>query len=233
MMPLSAVTVILLFGLTRRDRARGRRWILTAALLLYIASCPPMAWLVLHPLEKDAVGYLPAEELPTPEAIAVLGAGYHPVAGRPLTGVLSSMAVTRVAEAVRITRIHPDARLHCSGWGGRWEGSSAEAACELAAQLGVKRERLVEHVSARDTREEALAVAASGAKRVIVVTHAAHMPRALLAFRQAGVHPIAAPTGHVSPSSPSWSLWPSVEALGTTTGALHEWLGRLWFMISS
>ncbi|HAN30476.1 MAG TPA: hypothetical protein DCQ06_02660, partial [Myxococcales bacterium] len=53
MMPLSAVTVILLFGLTRRDRARGRRWILTAALLLYIASCPPMAWLVLHPLEKD------------------------------------------------------------------------------------------------------------------------------------------------------------------------------------
>ena len=241
LMPLSLVFVLLTAAwLAPRLGLKHPRWrrrlTLAAVALLYLASCPPVAWLALWPLERDQAGYVAQPDRPVTD-VAVLGAGYHPVAGRPLTGVLSGAAVTRVAEAVRVLRLHPEARLHCSGWGGRWEGSNAEAACQLAAQLGVAPARLVTHPDAKDTAEEAAAVAralqATPQATVVVVTHAAHMPRALQAFRGAGLAPMAAPTGHVSPASPRWRLWPSVEALGTTTGALHEWLGRAWLWLRS
>lgn len=230
-MPLPLALLLIVWGLTRSSTApTRRRWVWFGLTLLYVASCPPTAWLVLTPLESGQKGYVPVAERPV-AAIAVLGAGYHPAPDRPLTGVLSGAAVTRVAEGVRIARSHPTAPLHCSGWGERWRGSNAEAACQLAVSLGVSATRTVLHPHARDTIEEADAVAAKTHGPVVLVTHAAHMARARAAFEARGVEVIPAPTGHVSTASPRWSLIPSVEALGTTSGALREWLGRAWLAL--
>ncbi|NKC31740.1 YdcF family protein [Falsiroseomonas selenitidurans] len=73
----------------------------------------------------------------------------------------------------------------------------------------------------------------AGIARVLVVTHAWHMRRALLAFRRAGLDPIAAP---VRPSPwPDWTLGafvPRASGWRDSYFALHEWLGlayyRLW-----
>lgn len=231
LMPLPLALLLLVAGAwwsrVESTRIRGQRALIAGLVVLYVASLPVVSWLLLAPLERGMDGYQARGH--TVGAIVVLGAGYHPVAGRPLTGVISGASSTRVAEAVRIARLHPQALVHCSGWGGQWGGSNAAAACELAVGLGVAATRIVLHADARDTEEEAAAVAGSRPPGAIVlVTHAAHMPRARALFERYGLRVTPAPTGHVSPAAPNWTPIPSSSALGTTTGAWREWLGRLW-----
>ncbi len=233
-MPLPVALALIALGLfwarRERTRTRGVRTALAGAGILYIASLPPFAFMMLAPLEDGMVAYQAPDE--PPAAIVVLGAGYHPVANRPLTGVISSGSVTRVAEALRIARMHPKTRVHCSGWGGPWPGSNAAAACQLAVGMGLAPTRVVLHPSAKDTEEEAIAVAATKPTgKVVVVTHATHMLRARELFERHGLDVVPAPTGHISPESPTWTLIPASEALGTTTGSWREWLGRLWIRI--
>ncbi len=231
LMPLPASLLLGVLGLwwLRREetRRRGRRALLAGVVLLWLAALPPMSWVLLAPLEAGQLGYVPVDR--PVAAIAVLGAGYHPVAGRPPTGQVSAASVVRVAEAMRIARLHPEARVHCSGWGGRFGGSNARAACDIGISMGLAATRVVLHPDARDTEEEALAVRrAVGDGEVVLVTHAAHMPRARALFERCGVRVIPAPTGHVSPADPGWSPVPGSFSLATTTAAWREWLGRGW-----
>lgn len=241
--PLPAGMLLAALGLAllwRRERrlpgdvgARASVWplrLLTAGLaLLWLASLPIVSHALLGALEAE-VPCLDDAALPDDVvAIAALGAGYHPAPGRPLTSALSSHAVARVTEATRLARLLPAARLHCSGWGAGFEGSNAEASCALAVALGLEASRTVTHPDARDTAEEAAAVAAAvPSGRVIVVTDAGHMPRALGLFRAAGVDAVGAPMGHRV--GKKWSLWPlpSERSLDATSAAAHEWIGRLW-----
>jgi uncharacterized SAM-binding protein YcdF (DUF218 family) len=66
---------------------------------------------------------------------------------------------------------------------------------------------------------------------VILVTHAAHMPRALQEFEKQNVRVDAAATGRSGQGRRARVLdWlPSSAALDTSRRALHEVLGRLWY----
>ncbi|MFJ3054869.1 YdcF family protein [Herbaspirillum sp. NPDC087042] len=71
-----------------------------------------------------------------------------------------------------------------------------------------------------------------GVERVLLVTDAMHMPRAVMAFEHAGLHAIAAPTmffrlDHLEPQS----LLPSAEGLRRAYYASYEWLGLLWYRL--
>lgn len=234
LMPLPIALVLIALGLfwLRKSPQERRGWVLAVCgfALLYLASTAQVAWLLLYPLEAGQDGYQPHGEV---AAIVVLGAGYHPVEKRPLTGQISGASTVRVAEAVRIAKLHPHAMLHCSGYGGRWDGSNAAAACQLAVELGVEATRVVVHAQPRDTAEEAATISAAvGDRPLVVVTHAAHMSRAMTLFRRHHGQLQSAPTGHVSRETPNWSPLPNAFALGTTSAALHEWLGRLWAEIT-
>ncbi|MEY3015378.1 MAG: hypothetical protein RIT45_4113 [Pseudomonadota bacterium] len=212
----------------RRSSPWGLRLATAGALLLWFAASPPGARLLLEPLERE----VPVLADPPPAdavAIVVLGSGYHPEAGRPLTSALSSHAVAHLAEGVRLARLLPHARLHCTGWGGSFPGSNADAACALAVELGIDATRTVAHPAPRDTAEEAAAIArAEPSGRVLLVTHAGHMPRAAALFRGAGVDVLPAPMGHRIAGP--WSFWPipSAMSLDASSHAVHEWIGRLW-----
>ncbi len=70
----------------------------------------------------------------------------------------------------------------------------------------------------------------AGVGKVIVVTHAMHMPRAREAFVREGIEVVAAPTmfyarGRWSP----WMLIPSTSGLYRSYYASHEWLGLVWY----
>lgn len=80
--------------------------------------------------------------------------------------------------------------------------------------------------------ESAALLAPDGVKRVFVVTHAWHMPRALYAFRRAGLEPIAAPTAfrgpaHVTPRS----FWPSARGMAESALAWHELVGLVYYRL--
>lgn len=89
-----------------------------------------------------------------------------------------------------------------------------------------------------DTHENALYSArmlkAAGIKRVLLVTHALHMPRSREAFERQGMEVVAAPTMFYSRAP--WSLYqmvPSANGLYRSQYAMHEWVGIAWYRLRS
>jgi len=84
----------------------------------------------------------------------------------------------------------------------------------------------------QNAEQSAAILRASGIGTVYVVTHAWHMRRALIAFRAAGLHAVAAP---VPPDAPHRlvfeSFIPRVPAWEQSYYALHEWIGCAWYAL--
>jgi uncharacterized SAM-binding protein YcdF (DUF218 family) len=71
--------------------------------------------------------------------------------------------------------------------------------------------------------------------KVILITDAAHMPRALYAFQRHGIAPIPAPINfvyHVEKERPLYErIIPSKTAAMNIALGLHEYLGRFWYAL--
>ena len=91
----------------------------------------------------------------------------------------------------------------------------------------------------RNTAENASKSAAilrdAGVRRIVLVTQAFHMPRAVRLFRAAGLEVVPAPTQFKtaanSPLGPL-DLLPQSNALRNSYFALHEWLGIAWLALT-
>lgn len=72
-----------------------------------------------------------------------------------------------------------------------------------------------------------------GIGRVLLVTHAVHMPRAVAAFEQAGLEVIPAPTRfhRFREGGLLLSLLPNAGAVVESHAALHEIAGRFWYAL--
>jgi uncharacterized SAM-binding protein YcdF (DUF218 family) len=111
--------------------------------------------------------------------------------------------------------------------GGRPEAElMAEA---LGEEFGVQAS-WVEGAS-RDTAENAvfsaLLLRADGIERIALVSHSAHLSRAIPLFEKAGLKVIPAPTGFsTQPPSLIANLLPG--GMGRSSAALHEYLGMLF-----
>ncbi|MSO77492.1 MAG: YdcF family protein [Alphaproteobacteria bacterium] len=112
---------------------------------------------------------------------------------------------------------------------------AARMAESLRADFGVE-PRWIEDRS-RNTCENARFTAgilrADGIERVYLVSHAWHMPRAILAFRRFGVEVVAAPTGFEPPAAirPS-DFVPSPGGYRASTFFFHEALGLLAYALT-
>jgi uncharacterized SAM-binding protein YcdF (DUF218 family) len=68
--------------------------------------------------------------------------------------------------------------------------------------------------------------------RIVLVTHAFHMPRSLIAFRGTGLEVIPAPTLHTEQVTLDLeSLVPRMNSLHRSYYAIHETIGRIWYRI--
>ncbi len=69
--------------------------------------------------------------------------------------------------------------------------------------------------------------------RIILVTHALHMARAVQQFQNAGFQVTPAPTAFISQLDQitALDLIPSAPAFEVSSGVLHELLGRWWYQI--
>jgi len=104
----------------------------------------------------------------------------------------------------------------------------------LKNELGVP-VRWIETAS-RNTAENARfsrrLLARAHIRRVVLVTSAAHIPRARAAFKRVGIEVLSAATDYQSGSSHTWLDWrPLAGALGLSAAALYEWLGRVWYRL--
>jgi uncharacterized SAM-binding protein YcdF (DUF218 family) len=242
--PLCAVLLgagLLLAGPARRTRA-GRTLLALAALLFLLFSDRAVSLLLLAPLEARFPAVPEAARGGgAPPAIAgcrfvvVLGGGHTDLAALPALGQLSTSALARLAEGVRLLRLLPDARLIVSGPGDAGRPTHAAVLARAAESLGVDPGRIMLIDTARDTEDESHEVARRvGGARVALVTSAWHMPRAAALFRRAGVDFVACPADFVARGATGFRwmdfAWDS-ESLERSTLAVHERLGLLWLRL--
>jgi len=235
--PLSLALLLALAGLAlllARRRLAGAGLLLLALGGLGLLSLPAVADTLLRSIE-ERYPELPASEFPVAEAIIVLGGGIDPrVETRPYPDLQSG--ADRVWHAARIFRAGKAPLLILSGGVIPRLGtkvSEAEAMRIFLVDLGVPTKAIRLEERSRNTYENAVfteeILRKSGLTRVLLVTSALHMPRAMAAFRAAGVEAIPAPTDFMVRDEPSQLLhWlPDVKSLTVSTAVWHEYLG-LW-----
>jgi uncharacterized SAM-binding protein YcdF (DUF218 family) len=241
-LPLCLALIVLGLLLSRRRSRLGRGMFATGAVLLILFSNKAVSNRLLRPLE-DRYPAIPeiAARAPAPNSISgcrfvvVLGGGHSAMVGKPATSQLSSSALGRIVEAVRLLRVLPKARLVVSGPGEPGQPSHAAVLSEAARSLGVDPARVILVETAHDTEEEAAAISRLvGRDQIALVTSAWHMPRAAYLFARAGVDTVPCPADFVSREAPGARglafSWDS-ESLERSTRAVHEWLGLLWLRL--
>jgi uncharacterized SAM-binding protein YcdF (DUF218 family) len=215
--------------LLRSPRRRAGAWfIVTGAVLAYLASTSLVGNALLAPLERQFGVIDPTQAIGVRD-IVVLGSGYEPQEHIPVTGALDADGLARIVEGVRLMRARPDSRLLVSGGAPPGFAPSALGYARLATELGIPRSELIVLDRALDTSQEARAVVAVlGHAPFILVTSAFHMPRAMRLMRRAGADPVPAPTGqrlHTPRGARLFGLFPGSRDLHNTELALHEYLG--------
>jgi uncharacterized SAM-binding protein YcdF (DUF218 family) len=229
LLPLPVGLVLICLGLLLRTAARRRAahiLIMVGVTVAVTATLAPVANLLLRPLETRYPAVLDASALqPAPQYVAVLGSGYYPRVGLPVTAALDAVGVVRLAEGVRLLRQLRGAQLIVSGGPHRQEPPVARGYALAATALGVPAESVILLDSPRDTAAEIRALHLRiGEAGVLLVTSAAHMPRAMALSRREGLHATAAPTGNLTAVS-LWSPLPSGSSLRKSETALHEYEG--------
>jgi uncharacterized SAM-binding protein YcdF (DUF218 family) len=109
----------------------------------------------------------------------------------------------------------------------------------LAAKLvawGIPPAAIVAEGSSRNTRENAIESARIAASRgwhtLLLVTSAAHMPRAMGCFRAVGLEPDALPVDHRAGDDRAQGLLPRAASLARSTDALRELAGRAVYRLA-
>jgi len=174
-------------------------------------------------------------EVPEADVVVVLGGG---LGGGPRDWPYPDLGAgaDRLWQAARAWHAGKARWVIISGGSMPWQGDrrpEAEAARSFLERLGVPDEVLLSEDRSRNTRENALysaeLIRTRGFERVLLVTSALHMPRALATFRAVGIDATPLPADfEVMPEPPHPLRWvPDAQALADSTRALKEYLG-LW-----
>ena len=233
----TALACLLLAALLALLGARARRaaWLLAAAAWAWLALCatPAFSNLLVAAVE-NSVPYVPQARLPTEPAMLVLGGGVEPA---QRVGTLPHLngAAARVWYAARLYHAGKAPLIVLSGGDplpGVDSGSEAEAMRTLLLDLGVPRSAMLLEGHSENTRQNASnsarLLAARGIHRVLLVTSALHMRRALALVRRAGLDAVPAATDFEARREPGITQWlPDAGALQRSGHAIKETIGWL------
>jgi uncharacterized SAM-binding protein YcdF (DUF218 family) len=236
--PINIIIVLgLLSALTYyRKKVRWARGFLIAISCLFLATASsPIPNFLIGNLEKQYAPLIDLNSIAQGEAIdiLVLGSGHTADPALPAIGQLSSAALERLTEGIRLYRELSQSRIILSGYGDESAVSQAEVLREAAISLGVEEDRVEMQKEPTTTSEEAEFYGQKfGTQRtLILVTSAAHMPRAKLLFERAGLEPIPAPAGYqikIDPQErPGWDPF-SARNFQKVKSSLHEYVGMVW-----
>lgn len=126
----------------------------------------------------------------------VLGAGYSLDTRLSATKQLSDVTLSRLIEAIRISKMLPNYKIVGSGYSSLGLESQASIVKRAAIELGVPYDKIEMLTIPSNTAEEVAAFVCQFGihKNVIVVSDAMHLPRALMLYQKKGINAIPAPT---------------------------------------
>jgi len=243
-LPLLISPLVLILGLLVFGIIKNRRSVLIIAVLtLYVCSLPIVSGGLFRLIELDAVRLEP-KDVPEADAIVVLSG--------MLTWVPGKEAVTRewgdpdrFWGGVELMLAHKAPTLIFTGGKLPWElGNESEGHYlkKHAQLLNISEQNIIVTADVQNTEQEAAAVGNllnhindTYPKKIILVTSAFHMPRALRLFEQQGLQVFAYPVDFKVDESALtlMSFMPNPGALGQTDLVIRELAGRMFYKIKS
>jgi uncharacterized SAM-binding protein YcdF (DUF218 family) len=242
LIPSNIVPLLMIIGalLILSKRQSVGRVLLGIGLCLAAAiAWSPLAFWLLIPLENRH----PAPQIQSPVTGIILLGGGVDIALQPReSGPILTHAGGRLLTTVALAHRFPDAKILISGGSpelGRQDGrSEAVLTKAFLAQMGIDPDRMLTDSVSRDTyenaREAAKLLQPQPTDRWLLVTSAAHMPRAVGAFETMRFPVIPYPADYKTGSEESIGRLPDTAAQGWLycDVAAHEWLGLLAYRLS-
>jgi uncharacterized SAM-binding protein YcdF (DUF218 family) len=248
--PLGMACLLMAISLIAQIRRRSRIAIATnlaALAILCLTGNRTVSHLLVRPLETRN---MPAGPLPQADAIVVLGGVTGP-ALPPQPTVHLGEGTDRLTYAAELYRTHKAPVVILSGgampWNKNLPPESAQMA-EIIQMLGVPHSAILEESASRNSHENAVytrrLLLAQHLHKILLVTSAITMPRALTAFRHQGIDAIAAPTdftpglgGHSTDGATeleidALNLMPNPHTIDESSAALHEYIGLFVYRLA-
>jgi uncharacterized SAM-binding protein YcdF (DUF218 family) len=207
--------------------------------ILWVCSTPVFANWAVASLERQYPARTVAETTEVDVAIVLGGALGQPLP--PRVEVSLSGAADRLLHAARLYRAGKVKRILVAAGNIPWIPAvkpEAELIKDLLVEWGVESDAIELTTASRNTYENALEIERLWRSRrfrsALLVTSAAHMPRAMAVFLRAGLPVIAATTDvlAVDADQAVFLKWlPDAFALSMTTNAAKEWMGLLAYRV--
>ena len=240
-LPSNLLILLCLIGavlMATRYRRAGQRLAVASLLLLVIAGFTPVGSLLIHALESRFPPWDPARG--APDGIVVLGGAIAPGLSQDYGDPAVGGDAGRVLAIAKLARAFPNARIAYSGGDASLFADGqpeAKFLYPLLDSFGVPRERVVLESRSRNTAENALftkeLVQPKPGERWLLVTSAAHMPRAVGCFRRIGFAVEAYPVSwHTRKQVSLMPAWLFAQGLSRLDAAAYEWVGLLSYWLT-
>jgi uncharacterized SAM-binding protein YcdF (DUF218 family) len=233
--PLNLFFALLLGILLLSRKPRLARWLLaTSFALLWLTSTPYIAKSALHILEAQTTPL--RHPAPGTSTIVILGGGsYFQAPEYAGQDTVSEATLVRLRYGARLQR---ELHLPILVSGGKPLGNSVSEAQQMRFALEQDFQVPVRWTEAQSNNTQESArnsfQTLRDSKKIYLVTHAWHMPRAAAAFRRAGFEVIEAPTAFTTHHPfDLLSFVPRAESLLECKIFVHEVIGLLWYQAKS
>jgi uncharacterized SAM-binding protein YcdF (DUF218 family) len=225
-----AVLGLLLSAFTRWRRT-GLGVAMVALVLLGVAGLTPLSRRLVLPLEDRFPTF--ADDGHPLAAIIVLGGPVEQQISLARGQLSLNESADRIVALAGLARARPDVPVLFTGGSAALFGEEASEAATLArfaGWLGLPPGRLMVEERSRNTHENALfsreLLKPRAGDRVLLVTSAFHMPRAVGLFRKVGFDVMAYPVDYRTAGADDWDGFVRAsDGLRLTDLAVREWVG--------
>lgn len=239
LLPLASLLTLSFVGCfyVIKNNGKGGVIMLIPLVFLFLLSLPIVAQsLSLFQQQYPALNYSELKKI-NPQAIVVIGGGVNDFSPEyEDTVTVNCRTLLRIRYSAYLAK---KIKLPILVSGGSVFDQKRQSEASLIAEVLLKEFGTAvrwQEPKSRNTAENAQftqqILAKENIKRIILVTHAMHMGRAVEQFRRVGLTVVPAPTALFStPDIDIFSFLPTAYALEMSSMAIHEKLGRIWYRI--
>lgn len=232
---ISLIIIGVALGFTRRGRRLGMGLALLAALATAAFGLLPISSALLNPLEERFPVF--RDDGRPIDGIILLGGAVDASGSLSRGSLVANESAERLLDTVTLAYRYPKARILISGGGGTVFGDGAAEAPVIADFLkgaGIDPARVVIEARSRTTAENAVfsreLIAPEQSGRWLLVTSAWHMPRAMGAFRKAGLDVVPYPVDFRTVPEDALRPFASIsDGLRRLDIAAKEWAGLIGY----
>lgn len=235
--PISLFEIIciwFIYHLIKNTVTRKIKIIFISSFVFFIIiTMQPFSSIFINSLENDYECLLDSNKIKSAEYIIILGGGYSDDSNMPASSQLSLSSTARLVEGMRLKKINPSAKIIFSG-GTQFNENNTQANLLYNAYLSLVNDtgKNILSEQAHNTKSEAdEAYKIIGKRKLILVTTASHMPRAVYLFNKMGCNVIAAPCDFTVKNLEYYPSFPNGMSIKQTEIAIHEYLAIMGYKL--